>query len=88
MVPRLSLHSMESLRHELLSCIARIKVPKYKVLRPLGKKADIVEANAKMLHKTPPDSAFWQTVQDFEKEQALEKTEKGPEIVLKLHYST
>lgn len=84
-VPRLSLTNMENLRHELLSIIARIKVPKHVVLRPLSRKQDVIEANKQMLHNSTadiPKSAFWEAVQEFEEAQRVKKTEHGPDIVL------
>lgn len=85
-VPRLGLTSMENLRHEVLSLIARIKVPKYVILRPLSRKENVIDANARMLHQSsadiPADSAFWEAVKEFEEVQKVKKTESGPDIIL------
>lgn len=62
-VPRLSLHSVEGLRMDVLETIARIKVPKHCV-------AVTAEASTTLvLHEQIPDSPFYQRVQAFREHQ-------------------
>lgn len=58
-VPRLSVFALESLRHDVLEAIARIKVPKHRV--ESGKDAN------QILHPpgSIPDSPFYQQLQSF-----------------------
>lgn len=85
-VPRLGLNGVENLRHEVLSIIAKIKVPKHVVLRPLSRQEDVIEANKRMLYGSsadiPSESAFWKAVLEFEEVQRIKKTESGPDIGL------
>ena len=84
-VPRLGLASMENLRHELLLCLSKIRVPKHKSLRPKKRNESISEQNSRVLFKSNADipaSEFWEKVAEFEDVQAKKKTKSGPDICL------
>jgi sn1-specific diacylglycerol lipase len=84
-IPRLGLASMENLRHELLLCLSKIKVPKHKALRPRKRNESIAEQNSRVLYKSNADipaSEFWDTVAEFENIQTAKKTKSGPDIIL------
>lgn len=84
-VPRLGLSSVENLRHELLYCLAKIKVPKYIAMRPKKPRESISAKNARVVYKNIEDiysSEFWEQVIEFENLQAAKKTENGPDMPL------
>ena len=84
-VPRLGLASMENLRHELLVCLSKIKVPKHEVLRPKKRGEPVAVQNSRILFNANADfqaSEFWGKVTEFEDLQAAKKSESGPDIVL------
>ena len=78
-VPRLSVHSVVGLRNDILEMIARISVPKHKVL---GKSADI---NAGFAHRREsiPLSPFYAQVLEFKEHQEKLKIERNiPDVKL------
>jgi sn1-specific diacylglycerol lipase len=70
-VPRLSYHSLENLRDDMLDLIARIKVPKYKIMGGLSKAKTFAESNAETLHKSASihPSTFSRQLEKFKEYQ-------------------
>lgn len=79
-IPRASLSSLENLRYDIVNMIARIKVPKYKVIGPCGRKCggrdeDAPTKNIRLLYAEDqiPDSDF---MEQFRKYHELYKQRK------------
>jgi sn1-specific diacylglycerol lipase len=70
-VPRLSFHSLENLRDDMLDLIARIKVPKYRIMAGLSKAKTFAESNAETLHKSASirPSPFSRQLEKFKEHQ-------------------
>jgi sn1-specific diacylglycerol lipase len=70
-VPRLSYHSLENLRDDMLDLIARIKVPKYQIMSGLSKAKTFAESNAETLHKSASvhPSTFSRQLEKFREHQ-------------------
>lgn len=84
-VPRLGLASMENLRHELLVCLSKIRVPKFQALKPKKRGESVDVQNSRILFNTNAEfqgSEFWDKVAEFEDLQTAKKSESGPDIVL------
>lgn len=70
-VPRLSYHSLEKLRSDMLDLIARIKVPKYQIMAGVSKAKTFAESNAETLHKSASihPSTFSRNLEKFKEHQ-------------------
>jgi sn1-specific diacylglycerol lipase len=70
-VPRLSYHSLENLRDDMLDLIARIRVPKYQIMAGLSKAKTFAESNAETLHKSTSihPSTFSRQLEKFKEHQ-------------------
>jgi len=92
LVPRLSVHSMEQLRDEVLEMISRIKVPKMQVVRTfilkgiLGSHKETIDPeklahdNAQILHSKeniPTDTEFYRQMEKFKAIQRQRREKRG-----------
>jgi sn1-specific diacylglycerol lipase len=92
LVPRLSHHSMEQLRDEVLEMISRIKVPKMQVVRTFVVNGilrshkettdpeKLAHDNAKILHSKeniPTDTEFYRQMEKFKAIQQERKDKRG-----------
>jgi sn1-specific diacylglycerol lipase len=70
-VPRLSFHSLENLRNDMLDLMARIKVPKYQIMAGLSKAKTFAESNAETLHRSANihPSTFSRQLEKFKEHQ-------------------
>jgi sn1-specific diacylglycerol lipase len=70
-VPRLSYHSLENLRNDMLDLIARIKVPKYQIMAGLSQAKTFAESNAETLRELASidPSTFSRQVEKFKEHQ-------------------
>lgn len=86
-VPRLSLHSMEGLRDDILRIIARIKVPKHEAFRQARQKEGAQNRKSNLQLLTPldniahrresiPKSLFLEQVLNFQRHQSKLKMER------------